>query len=237
MSSIFRPIPSTGQLPSVCVFDLDHTLIAGDTTVDWTRYLLDKGLVTAQRFLEVDREMERRYIAGTLLIEDYLAEVIPFFSYLSMDELAAHAQTFIDEYIAHTAYREGYAAIEEARRLGMDVMIISASNAFLVQPTGEKVFGIKESFGVKLAVKDNHLTGEVVGVPPFQEGKVHCLETQLKRSGKTLSEVVFFTDSRNDLPLALAAGDCYCVNPDEKLRSVAEEHGWPILPWQDQVGR
>ncbi|MFR3635548.1 MAG: HAD family hydrolase, partial [Sutterella sp.] len=119
-STLFRPIPSTGQLPRVCVFDLDHTLIAGDATVDWTRYLLEEKLVTDPRFLEVDRLMEERYIAGTLLLEDYLREIIPFFSYLSMDELAVHGERFMARYIAPTVYQEGLDAIAEARRLGMD---------------------------------------------------------------------------------------------------------------------
>ena len=236
-STLFRPIPSTGQLPRVCVFDLDHTLIAGDATVDWTRYLLEEKLVTDPRFLEVDRLMEERYIAGTLLLEDYLREIIPFFSYLSMDELAVHGERFMARYIAPTVYQEGLDAIAEARRLGMDVMIISASNTFLVQPIGEKLLGIPESFGVDLATHENHLTGEVVGVPPFQAGKIHCLEKQLASLGHTLSEVVFFTDSRNDLPLARAAGDCYCVNPDPKLAAEAKKAGWPILPWQNKIGK
>lgn len=140
-------------------------------------------------------------------------------------------------YIAPTVYQEGLDAIAEARRLGMDVMIISASNTFLVQPIGEKLLGIPESFGVDLATHENHLTGEVVGVPPFQAGKIHCLEKQLASLGHTLSEVVFFTDSRNDLPLARAAGDCYCVNPDPKLAAEAQKAGWPILPWQNKIGK
>ena len=225
-STLFRPIPSTGQLPRVCVFDLDHTLIAGDATVDWTRYLLEEKLVTDPRFLEVDRLMEERYIAGTLLLEDYLREIIPFFSYLSMDELAVHGERFMARYIAPTVYQEGLDAIAEARRLGMDVMIISASNTFLVQPIGEKLLGIPESFGVDLATHENHLTGEVVGVPPFQAGKIHCLEKQLASLGHTLSEVVFFTDSRATIyrlrePLATATASIQILSSPLKRKKQA----------------
>ena len=232
MNKFFRPNPRTNRLPTVCVFDLDHTLIGGDVTADWTPYLLKHKVVTDPRFIEVDQEMERRYIAGNLDIHDYLGEVVPFFGYLTIGELEQHVLDFISEYIAPTVYEEGLEVIREARRLGMDIMIISASNTFIVRPVGERLFGIAESYGVDLKIENNHLTGTVIGVPPFQEGKIDCCREKLAALGKTLDDVVFFTDSRNDLPLARAAGDCYCVNPDEVLREAALENGWPILTWK-----
>ena len=229
--SLFRPIPSTGKLPTVCVFDLDHTLIGGDTTVDWTSYLVKHELVTDPRYRVFEKMMEERYDAGTLNLNEYLSGVIPFFNYLTRQELAEHTTRFIEEFIAPTVYPEGLAYIEEARRLGMDVMIISASNAFLVRPIGQTLFGIEKSIGVELAWKDDHLTSEFVGEPPFQAGKITALQKELAPLNKTLDEAVFFTDSRNDIPLALAAGDCYCVNPDPVLRQLAQDEAWPILHW------
>ena len=230
--SIFRPIPSTGKLPTVCVFDLDQTLMAGDSTVDWTKFLFKHGLVTDPHWREVDEEMKRRYHAGTLNIRDYLRDVVPSFGYLTLSALAPHITAFIDEYVRPTVYPEAYQTIAEAKALGMDLLIISATNSFLVEPIGKTVFGIERSLGVVLVIENDLLTGEIEGIPTFQEGKVLRLEQELIGLGKRMDEVVFFTDSRNDLPLAKVAGDCYCVNPDPVLKAQAQHHGWPILRWR-----
>ncbi len=236
--SLFRPIPATQKLPSICVFDLDHTLIGGDVTADWTPYLIKHELIRdLGAFLKVDEEMERRYHAGNLDIDDYLRQVVPFFGWLTMDALNEHVQRFIDEFIAHTVYQEGIDAIAQARALGIEVMIISASNAFLVKPVASQLFGIDEAYGVELAVRDNHLTADVIGIAPFQSGKIHCCKRAVAALGKTLDDVVFFTDSHNDLPLAHAAGDCICVNPDPILEKEAQRAGWAIKRWERQVGR
>lgn len=229
--SLFRPIPATGKMPAVAVFDLDKTLIAGDSTVDWTDFLYEKGVVTDPVYREVNRRMMKSYRAGTLDIAQYLREAVPAYAGLDRAARAALLREFVDEKIAPVVYKEGLARVNEAKSEGMAVFIISASNTFFVEPIGRELFGVEHSLGVDLVEKDGFLTPEIIGIPTFQDGKVKRLEAELVKIGRTMEETVFFTDSRNDLPLALAAGDCEVVNPDHALREAALRNRWRANSW------
>lgn len=172
----FRPVPATGFMPLAAVFDLDHTLIAGDATIGWTEYLYERGVVTDPVFREINERMKASYHAGTL--------------------------------------------------------IISASNAFFVKPIAERVFGVDVALGTELVVRNGRITPELSGTPTFREGKVVRLCAALEHRGLRPAETVFYTDSRNDLPLALASGDCVAVNPDPVLLEAARENGWLVNAWK-----
>ena len=229
----YRPIPATGSLPAVAVFDLDRTLIATDTTICWTDWLFERGIIKDAAYRRVNEDMVAAYHRGEMDYADYLRGIIPFMNHLEHDRLTALVDEFVLERIAPLVFPEGRARIEDARSRGMSVMIISASWGFLTRPIGKRLFGIEKSFAVEIAEDDaGHLTPEIVGRPPFREGKITKLEEELAKIGRLPAETVFFTDSRNDLPLARLAGDCETVNPDPTLKTAALENGWVINHWQ-----
>ena len=114
----------------------------------------------------------------------------------------------------------------------MLTLIISASNAFFVKPIAERVFGVDVALGTELVVRNGRITPELSGTPTFREGKVVRLCAALEHRGLRPAETVFYTDSRNDLPLALASGDCVAVNPDPTLLEAARKNGWLVNAWK-----
>ena len=207
----FRPVPATGFMPLAAVFDLDHTLIAGDATIGWTEYLYERGVVTDPVFREINERMKASYHAGTLDIAAWLREAVPAYSGLDEAERNALVSDFIEEKIRPIAYPQGFETIRAAKAAGMLTLIISASNAF---------------------VRNGRITPELSGTPTFREGKVVRLCAALEHRGLRPAETVFYTDSRNDLPLALASGDCVAVNPDPVLLEAARENGWLVNAWK-----
>ena len=138
----FRPVPATGFMPLAAVFDLDHTLIAGDATIGWTEYLYERGVVTDPVFREINERMKASYHAGTLDIAAWLREAVPAYSGLDEAERNALVSDFIEEKIRPIAYPQGFETIRAAKAAGMLTLIISASNAFFVKPIAERVFGV-----------------------------------------------------------------------------------------------
>lgn len=230
----YRPIPATGKMPAVVVFDLDRTLINADTTIYWTDWLFKRGIIKDPGYARVNDEMLRAYHRGEMDYGDYLKQIIPYFNYLSHDELTALVEDFVREVVEPLAFEEGKARVREARALGMEVMIISASWDFLTRPIGRMIFGTEKNFAVEIGEdSEGHLTSEIVGNPPFREGKILKLEEELKKIGRSMAETVFFTDSRNDLPLASQTGDCETVNPDPTLLESAKNNGWIVNHWEN----
>ena len=228
----FRPIPSTGKMPAVAVFDLDRTLIAADTTIFWTDWLFERGVIRDARYRDVNQTMLLAYHRGEMDYSEYLRGIIPFFNHLSRDERLGLTEEFIETRIAPLVFPEGLARVQEARALGMDTLIISASWSFLARPIGLHLFGIDKSYAVDIAEDVcGRLIPEIRGTAPFREGKIAKLHHALSALGRSTEETVFFTDSRNDLPLALTAGDCETVNPDPALRQAAVNNHWIVNHW------
>ncbi len=220
-----------GKRPGLVVFDLDNTLLAGDSTTRWTKRLYERGIVSDPRWLELDEAMVKDYSAGTLDIRAYYREAERAVAGLSADALQAEAALYAEEVLRPLAYPAGLAAAAACREAGIPAAILSASADFLVKEAA-KIFGIERAMGMQLKrLPDGRVTGEIEGEPAFQEGKVARIRETMAELGLGRESLLFFTDSRNDLPLCrFAAGAC-CVNPDDALRAAAEAAGWRVLSW------
>ncbi len=225
----------SGELPEVVAFDLDDTLITGDSMLLWHEWLNETGVVPERRWLDVIARMLREYHEGRLDMAASLAELMPAVERFSLEELSVLLERFIDERIVPRIRKEGRALIAAAQAAGRPVVIISASSAYIVRPIARR-FGIEnvaDVIGIEMKTLNGHLTGEVEGVMSFREGKVVRLSEWLAehRPGVQLAQVFFFTDSANDLPLSLAAGGAAFVNPDPVLEAAAHERRAPVLFW------
>lgn len=222
---------SAEKPPRIVVFDLDDTLIAGDSTQMWLTYLYDEGVVTDPRYREVNDRMIADYAKGTLDIFEYERNVMPAVSHLAPEEVDALVRRFAETKIRPLVYREGIERIDRAKALGIPVQIISATCTFIVRPIAE-ILGVENVIGVDMKTDaEGRLTGKIDGVPSFREGKVVRMKAVLERLGIDPEDMLFFTDSRNDLPLARFAGAAEVVSPDPVLRKEAEEKSWPIHAW------
>ena len=199
---------SPENLPKLVVFDLDQTLIACDSSQLWIDYLYDEGIVTDPVYKEENNRMLEEYHKGTLDIAAYLRAVTPAIYGIEPERLDVLLNDFAERWIRPKFYREGLERIERAKALGIPVQIISATCTYIVKPIAERL-GVPGDhvIGIDLVTgEDGRLTGEILGVPSFREGKVERVQEVLSRYGLKPEDMLFFTDSRNDLPLALYAG-------------------------------
>lgn len=221
-----------GRVPRAIVFDLDETLIAGDSTIGWVEWLYESGTTSDPLYRQATIEMAHRYRAGTLDIAWFLRTTAPAYSHLPKTLFDVLVGRFVREKVLPLAYPAGSVLVAAAKQAGIPVLVISASASFIVKPVAEGLGISPENvIGIDLVEVNGVPTGEIHGTPSFREGKIARLRQWGKTRGITPQDVYFFTDSRNDLPLAREAGNVGAVNPDETLRQEALIRGWTILHW------
>jgi HAD superfamily hydrolase (TIGR01490 family) len=215
----------------LALFDLDHTLLPIDSDQSWGEFTVRLGWHARDAFIKRNDEFYAHYQAGTLDIHDYVRFASEAFCQRGPAVAAeAHAQ-FMREVIQPAIRPEALALVQKHRDAGDRVIIITATNEFVTRPIA-KAFGVDELIAVEL-VRDakGWFTNEISGVPTLREGKVQRLQQWLIREGLDWTDVdtTFYSDSRNDLPLLERVNHPVATNPDNTLRAVALEKGWPIL--------
>lgn len=213
---------------ALAIFDLDNTLLGGDSDYLWGRFLASRGIVDGEHY---ERENERFYLeyqAGTLDIAEFLRfSLRPLRDNprLRMEELRAR---FVEEQIAPIMLPAAYDLIATHKASGDTPLIITATNAFVTAPIAAR-FGVDHLIATLPEERDGVYTGEVSGVPSFREGKVTRLQAWLDAHGATLDGSAFYSDSHNDIPLLERVHRPVAVDPDEQLRETAQARGWPII--------
>lgn len=221
----------TKPLYRLALFDLDHTLLPLDSDHGWGEFTMQIGWCDRAEFGRRNDAFFQDYLAGRLDIHDYVRFATEAVVQRGPQAAAAAHQRFMDE-IIRPAIRP--AAIELVRRhqqAGDVVVITSATNEFVTRPIAQ-AFGVDELIATELVRgPDGWLTGEVAGQPNMREGKVARLAAWLAARGWDWSDVeaTFYSDSMNDLPLLEKVQHPVATNPDERLRALAQERGWPVL--------
>ena len=215
----------------LALFDLDHTLLPIDSDQSWGEFTVRLGWHDKDTFLKRNDEFYAHYQAGTLDIHDYVRFAAEAFCQRG-PELAAQAHAhFMREVIEPAIRPEALALVKKHRDAGDRIMIITATNEFVTRPIAQ-AFGVEALIAVEL-VRDasGWFTNEISGIPSLREGKVQRLQQWLTREGLDWADVdtTFYSDSRNDLPLLECVNHPVATNPDNTLRALALEKGWPIL--------
>ena len=213
---------------SLAIFDLDNTLLQGDSDYLWGKFLVDQGEVDGDTYEQTNQKFYDDYKTGELDIFAFLAFSLEPLTRLSSDRLAElHAQ-YMREIIKPLILPAATALVEKHRQLGDTLLIITATNHFITAPIAT-AFGIDELLATDPEIIDGLYTGKVSGTPCYQDGKVVRLEKWLQENDADLEDSWFYSDSHNDLPLLNKVTHPIAVNPDEILRQEAEERGWNIL--------
>ncbi len=213
---------------ALALFDLDNTLLAGDSEHAWGEFLIEIGAVDEETFRAENDRLYEEYLAGTLdIYESIRFQLGPLMEH-PPDTLRRWQEEFMNSCIEPMITPAAVALVEKHRAAGDDLAIITASNSFVTRPIAER-FGVKELLAVELERVDCRYTGQVLGTPTFQEGKVLRLQEWIKSKGLGLGGSHFYSDSHNDLPLLQLVDYPVAVDPDPRLRAHAEEAGWPIL--------
>lgn len=214
----------------LALFDLDETLIGGDSASLWGTFMYHAGWVNDAAFIDAEQAMMRRYADGSLSMEEYMRFTLAPLTDRTTQDVAAQVARFINKAIKPIIRPAAVRCLERHRRQGDRLILISATGEHLVTPVAD-CLGIPESLGISLEVRDGRYSGRTQGVMTYREGKVTRLMRLLNDERRLLADACFYSDSANDLPLLQAVGFPQAVNPDATLLRHAREAGWPVLRW------
>ncbi|MDO8825088.1 HAD family phosphatase [Methylophaga sp.] len=213
---------------ALAIFDLDNTLLGGDSDYLWGRYLAENNIVDPQSYHDTNLAYYHDYQAGQLDINAFLQFVFEPLAKNSMQDLLSWRADYLQQKILPIILPKGRELIEHHRRQGDILLIITATNSFLTTPIAE-ILGIDNLIATDPEMVDGRYTGQVQGVPSFQHGKVTRLQHWLAKHGYDLDGSYFYSDSHNDLPLLEQVDTPIAVDPDETLAEIARQRGWKIL--------
>ncbi|MFT7224405.1 MAG: HAD superfamily hydrolase (TIGR01490 family) [Cellvibrionaceae bacterium] len=214
------------------IFDLDNTLLAGDSDYAWGQFIVDKGLVNREEYLEKNNHFYLKYQQGTLDIHEYQRFVLTPLIRLDCEQRENLRQEFLVEVVGSLRLPKADALIRHHQNLGDQVMIITATNRFIAGPIGP-LLGIDTMLATEPEVINDKFTGAIAGIPCFQEGKITRLREWLQAQGVEPTQLTFYSDSINDLPLLEYSDKAIAVDPDESLKRHAHRLGWPIISLRD----
>lgn len=215
----------------LALFDLDNTLLSGDSDFEWARFLIEQGVLDREVYEARNIEFYEQYKAGTLDIHEFLAFQLKPLSRHPRCQLDAWHREFMGTKILPMIPASARALVEDHRRRGHVAVIITATNRFVTGPIARE-FGVEHLIATEAEERDGEFTGRAQGVPCFKEGKVARLTDWLRSRGESwnrVSESWFYSDSFNDLPLLAKVSHPVAVDPDPRLHAHAESQGWPVL--------
>ena len=220
---------------NLALFDLDNTLLAGDSDYNWSLFLISEGLLDAKTHHDRNEQFYLDYKNGTL-------DIIAFLKF-QLQPLSQHKRVFLDA--LHVKYMrtiirpmmtvKAQALVNKHKAANDLCIVITATNSFLTKPIAT-AFGIEHLIGTEPETLDNEFTGAVSGVPSFQQGKVTRINEWLKMCGQQLNDFeksYFYSDSHNDLPLMKLVTDPVAVDADETLSLYAKANNWQQISLRD----
>ena len=217
---------------SLAMFDLDNTLIGGDSDYLWGEFLCEKGIIEdTASFQKMNEYFYQQYEVGKLDIYAWAEFSFKVLTEYSIDELNHLRQNFIQQKIEPIFLDKAQSCINQHKENGDTILVITASNTFITAPIAE-MYGINHLLATEPEFKDGRFTGKVSGVPCFQSGKIDNLMPWIEKHNKNLKGSYFYSDSHNDLPLLELVDNPVAINGDPRLTSTANKNGWPNLDWR-----
>ncbi|WP_370052097.1 HAD family hydrolase [Neptunomonas sp.] len=217
---------------SLAIFDLDNTLLHGDSDHAWGEFLCEKGIVDSELYRQANDTFYHQYVAGTLNIYEFLEFALKPLKELPRDQLNQLHEQFMREKVEPMITEKAEALLKQHRDKGDFLLIITATNKFVTGPIAARL-GVDDIMATDPEEINGQYTGKVAGTPCFQGGKVERLKEWLSTHEHSLIGSSFYSDSRNDLPLLEVVENPVAVDADETLTQIATERGWPIISLRD----
>ncbi len=209
------------------LFDLDNTLLIGDSDYEWARFLIDKGILDGATYEARNDEFFAQYKAGTLNILEFLDFQLAPLAQYPMQQLDQWHAEFMDVKIRPMIGQAARDLVNRHLQAGSLCAVVTATNSFVTAPIARE-FGIANVIATEPELKDGRYTGRPFGTPCFQAGKVVRIHEWLGSLGKSMGDYSrswFYSDSRNDLPLLELVSDPVAVDSDDTLGAVDESRG------------
>ncbi|MBQ0756986.1 MAG: HAD family hydrolase [Amphritea sp.] len=214
---------------ALAIFDLDETLIAGDSCTLFCEFLIAEGFAP-KSFLRQDAQMMALYNSEKLVLSEYIQFLIEPLSHLSTAEIDALLPGFVERYVVPRIYPQGLQTLADFKQQGFRPLIISATADFIVKAVAKQL-EVSDVLAIQLVSQDDRYTGDIDGVPTFREGKVTRLKNWLIEQQESIDGAYFHSDSINDLALLEQVEYPVAANPDRQLQAIAKERNWPVLNW------
>jgi HAD superfamily hydrolase (TIGR01490 family) len=217
---------------SLAIFDLDNTLLAGDSDYLWGRFLAACGILDGAHYERENERYYREYQEGTLDIAEFLRFSLKPLRDHPRAQLESLRERFVAEHIEPIMLPAARDLIARHAQAGDTLLIVTATNAFVTAPIAAR-FGVPHLIATVPEERNGAYTGEVAGMPAFREGKVRRLDAWLAEHALDLAGSSFYSDSHNDIPLLERVERPFAVDPDNRLRQTAAERGWPVISLRD----
>ena len=214
------------------IFDLDETLISGDSSSLFCEFICEQGWMDKSRFLAEEARLMDLYHRGELLMEDYVRLQVEPLQRLTKPLLDAGIQTFVSQVMLQKFYPQALELLKRIKQQGDEILVISATVTFLVKPIAA-LLELDNVLAIDLVMDENGMpTQEIAGQVSYREGKVIRLQQWLEEENREFEHTHFYSDSINDLPLLEYVDFPIVTNPDENLAQVAKDKTWPTLDWR-----
>ena len=217
---------------TLAIFDLDNTLLGGDSDHSWGQFLVDKGVVNGAKYQRANDHFYRQYQHGGLDIQAFLEFALAPLAAHSKEQLDQWRNEFMDKVIKPLRLPKADTLLSQHRAQGDFLLIITATNQFVTEPIAQAL-GVDHLLATIAQFENGAYTGKVEGTPCFREGKVTRLKQWLDTTDFTLEGSHFYSDSYNDLPLLKLVDNPVAVDPDQRLAAHARQMDWPVISLRD----
>ncbi len=212
----------------LAIFDLDNTLIAGDSDCLWGEFLSEQGYVDSEAYQAGHEKFYQEYVEGTMDIYEFLEFQLKVLADNDRAQLEEWRKIYIKTKIKPIMLPKAIKLVDEHRQQGHEILIITATNRFITAPIANE-FKIDNLIACEPEVIDGQYTGKVSGTPSYAEGKVTRLNEWLENQEQTFDESWFYSDSHNDIPLLKKVDHAIAVDADDTLIAEAEKQNWPVI--------
>jgi len=216
---------------ALAIFDLDNTLLRGDSDYAWGQFLIEQHIVDGEAYERENQRYYDQYRAGTLDIFEFLAFTLRPLADHDRPSLDRWHQQFMQQKILPMITLATRELVDMHRTAEDTLLVITATNSFITFPIAAEL-GIPHLIATEPEIVDGRFTGRVSGTPCFREGKVQRLRAWLNTNGGDLKGSWFYSDSHNDLPLLQLVEHPVAVNPDPTLLQHAQARHWPVITLQ-----
>ncbi|MEO8103689.1 MAG: HAD-IB family hydrolase [Betaproteobacteria bacterium] len=218
----------------LALFDLDNTLLTGDSDALWCDFLIEQGRLDKATFAAANADMEHRYRAGRATAEEFCSFYVSLLAGISCRDGESLRQQFLAEWIRPRIGGDARELVAQHRSEDDVLILTTATNRFITELTARDL-GIAHLIAIDVEIVEDTFTGSSVGVLNMREGKVTRLAQWLDVQGwpqAMIGEATFYSDSINDLPLLSAVANPVAVDPDLTLAEEARTRGWRTIKFQ-----
>ena len=213
---------------ALALFDLDNTLLDGDSDYLWGCFLVEHGIVDGEAYESENRRFYDQYLQGSLDIHEFLRFQLKPLATHTRAQLEQWREKYLSEKIDPILLSKARDLLQQHRARGDERLIITATNRFITEPIARR-YGVSHLLATEPEIIDGEYTGGVTGTPCFRAGKVERLHSWLQQHQQDLDGSWFYSDSHNDLPLLEQVDHPVAVDPDDTLKSHARRLGWPVI--------